>query len=98
MRLRLRPLLLQLVVTGSPSVALTRSSRPASSPRIAPPSTKGQLNAMLSGAIDPYATLRSIYLQNKKGEVAGDDVPHDLPSFGETPPGIDVPPASQPKK
>ena len=58
--------------------------------------TEGQLNALLSGAIDPYATLRSVYLQNKKSEVSGDEVPHDLPSFDEIPPGIVAPPAPQP--
>jgi phospholipid-binding lipoprotein MlaA len=58
--------------------------------------TEGQLNALLSGAIDPYATLRSVYLQHKKSEVSGDEVPHDLPSFDEIPPGTVAPPAPQP--
>ena len=60
--------------------------------------TEGQLNALLSGAIDPYATLRSVYLQNKKSEVSGDEVPHDLPSFDENPPAIDAAPAPQPQR
>jgi len=46
-------------------------------------STEGQLNALLSGALDPYATLRSVFLQNKQGEVDGGGVPVDLPSFDE---------------
>jgi phospholipid-binding lipoprotein MlaA len=58
--------------------------------------TEGQLNALLSGAIDPYATLRSVYLQNKKSEVSGDEVPHDLPSFDEIPPEIVAPPGPEP--
>lgn len=59
--------------------------------------TEDQLNALLSGAIDPYATLRSVYLQNKTGEVEGDGVPHELPSFDETPAGIGAPPAPLPE-
>ena len=58
--------------------------------------TEGQLNALLSGAIDPYATLRSVYLQNKKSEVSGDEVPHDLPSFDDSPPEIVAPPTPEP--
>ena len=60
--------------------------------------TEGQLNALLSGAIDPYATLRSVYLQNRKSEVSGDEVPRDLPSFDENPPGTDAAPAPEPKR
>jgi phospholipid-binding lipoprotein MlaA len=58
--------------------------------------TEGQLNALLSGAIDPYATLRSVYLQNKKSQVSGDEMPRDLPSFDEIPLGTVAPPAPQP--
>lgn len=43
--------------------------------------TEDQLNALLSGAVDPYATLRSVYLQNKQGEIDGGGVPLNLPSF-----------------
>jgi phospholipid-binding lipoprotein MlaA len=60
--------------------------------------TEGQLNALLSGAMDPYATLRSVYLQNKKSQVSGDEVPHDLPSFDEIAPGTAAPPAPQPQR
>jgi phospholipid-binding lipoprotein MlaA len=59
--------------------------------------TEDQLNALLSGAVDPYATLRSVYLQSKNGEVEGEGVPHDLPSFDETPPDKGTVPASPPK-
>jgi phospholipid-binding lipoprotein MlaA len=60
--------------------------------------TEDQLNALLSGAVDPYATLRSVYLQNKKGEVEGESVPQELPSFDESPADIGAPPAPRPKK
>jgi phospholipid-binding lipoprotein MlaA len=44
--------------------------------------TEAQLNALLSDAADPYATLRSVYLQNKEGEIHGQVVPLEgLPSF-----------------
>jgi phospholipid-binding lipoprotein MlaA len=40
-----------------------------------------QLDALLSDATDPYATLRSVYLQNKQAEIEGESAPLDLPSF-----------------
>ena len=73
--------------------------------------TEPQLNALLSDAADPYATLRSVYLQNKEGEVRGDTAPIDnLPTFdeptgpaapapataGATPVGDDPQPAAPP--
>lgn len=55
--------------------------------------TEAQLNSLLSDAADPYATLRSVYLQNKEGEIHGQVVPLEgLPSFDD--PG--APPAPQP--
>lgn len=56
--------------------------------------SEDQLDALLSGAVDPYATLRSVYLQNKQGQVDGDTnrVPQDLPAFDEIP----IPPAPAP--
>lgn len=51
-------------------------------------STEAQLNALLSGAVDPYATLRSAYIQHKQGEVDGSGVPLNLPNFDDT----DTPP------
>ena len=41
------------------------------------------LDALLSNAVDPYATLRSAYLQHKQSEIDGEGVPADLPSFDE---------------
>jgi phospholipid-binding lipoprotein MlaA len=57
------------------------------------------LDALLSNAVDPYATLRSAYLQNKQSEIDGEGVPTDLPSFDEppaggTPPATETPPAT----
>ena len=49
-------------------------------------STEPQLRALLGSAVDPYATLRSAYLQNKQGEISGEGVPLDLPSFDEPAP------------
>jgi len=51
------------------------------------------LDALLSNAVDPYATLRSAYLQNKQSEIDGEGVPADLPSFDEPP--SDVAPATE---
>jgi phospholipid-binding lipoprotein MlaA len=57
--------------------------------------TEAQLNALLSDAADPYATLRSVYLQNKEGEVRGDRPPlQDLPSFDEPAPAAPAQPAT----
>ncbi len=55
-------------------------------------STEAQLNALLSGAVDPYATLRSAYTQNKQGEISGTGVPLNLPTFDDT----DTPPPPPP--
>ncbi|MGA3157500.1 MAG: VacJ family lipoprotein [Steroidobacteraceae bacterium] len=43
--------------------------------------TQDQLKALLSDSLDPYATLRSVYLQSKQGEIRGGNVPVDLPDF-----------------
>jgi phospholipid-binding lipoprotein MlaA len=51
--------------------------------------TEDQLNALLSDATDPYATLRSVYLQNKQGEVEGEGPPSTLPTFDESMPAAD---------
>jgi phospholipid-binding lipoprotein MlaA len=42
-----------------------------------------ELDALLGNAADPYATLRSTYLQNRQGLIAGQDAPdlNALPSF-----------------
>jgi phospholipid-binding lipoprotein MlaA len=39
-----------------------------------------ELRALLGGAVDPYATLRSAWLQNRAAEVAEQHHPHDQPS------------------
>lgn len=60
--------------------------------------TEAQLNALLSDAADPYATLRSVYLQNKEGEIHGDTVPLEgLPSFDD-PAAPPAPPPAAPAK
>ncbi len=59
-------------------------------------STEPELRALLSTAVDPYATLRSAYLQDKQGEISGEGIPLDLPSFDEPGPPLapePVPPA-----
>jgi phospholipid-binding lipoprotein MlaA len=43
--------------------------------------TQDQVKALLNDAVDPYATLRSVYLQNKQGEIDGDGIPLNLPDF-----------------
>ena len=50
-------------------------------------STQADLMALLSNAADPYATLRSTYLQNRQAEVTGEtSVPVVLPDLDETAP------------
>jgi phospholipid-binding lipoprotein MlaA len=57
--------------------------------------TDAELHALLSDAADPYATLRSVYLQNKQGEIDGGEPPiEDLPSFDD--PGAAAPPPAAP--
>ena len=58
-------------------------------------STEAQLNALLSGAVDPYATLRSAFIQNKQGEIDGTGVPLNLPTFDDTDTGP-APPTREP--
>lgn len=55
---------------------------------------EGDLNALLSGAADPYATLRSVYLQNREALVRGESAPPQLPQIDE-PPDAAPPPASK---
>jgi phospholipid-binding lipoprotein MlaA len=54
--------------------------------------SEGELNALLSDATDPYATLRSVYLQNKQSEIDGGAGPANLPDF-DTPLPTVAPPA-----
>lgn len=54
----------------------------------------GQLKAVKAMSTDEYASLRSLYLQNRAAEISGGQVNvNDLPSFGDTP----APPATPPK-
>jgi phospholipid-binding lipoprotein MlaA len=53
---------------------------------------EAQLDALLSDATDPYATLRSVYLQNKQSEIDDTGAPADLPSFDD--PAAAPPPPS----
>jgi phospholipid-binding lipoprotein MlaA len=58
-------------------------------------SSEAQLNALLADAADPYATLRSVYLQNKEAQVRGEASPlENLPSFDEPAPSAPPAPAT----
>jgi phospholipid-binding lipoprotein MlaA len=52
---------------------------------------EGDLNALLSDAADPYATLRSTYLQNRQAEVEGGEALPALPAL----PDLDQPATPQ---
>ena len=51
-----------------------------------------ELQTLLSDATDPYATLRSTYLQARQGEIDGGETPSALPDIGS--PGADVAPST----
>jgi phospholipid-binding lipoprotein MlaA len=56
--------------------------------------TESDLKTLLSDAADPYATLRSTYLQSRESEIRGEDAaPPDLPDLDQP----THPPAPQPK-
>jgi phospholipid-binding lipoprotein MlaA len=56
-----------------------------------------QLDALLSGAADPYATLRSSYLQSRDAEIRGEKALPPLPEIDEaTPPPAPEASPSQP--
>ncbi len=55
-----------------------------------------ELMALLSDAADPYATLRSTYLQARQGEIDGSETPGSLPDIGSPGAGIGAPPALPP--
>jgi phospholipid-binding lipoprotein MlaA len=58
-------------------------------------SSEPDLRALLSNAADPYATLRSTYLQNRQAEVTGEtSVPVVLPDLDETAPAAPPQPPS----
>lgn len=55
--------------------------------------SEGDLRALLSNATDPYATLRSTYLQYRQAEVSGEtEIPTVLPSLDDTGPDQPAPP------
>jgi len=57
-----------------------------------------QLKALKSMSTDQYASLRSLYLQNRAAEISGGQVNvNDLPSFGDTPASPAQPTTSPPK-
>ncbi len=51
----------------------------------------GELKVLLADATDPYATLRSTYLQARQGEIDGGETPSALPDIGS--PGGDAAPS-----
>jgi phospholipid-binding lipoprotein MlaA len=56
--------------------------------------TSGELDALTSGAADPYATLRSVYLQSREAAIRGESATPILPPIDEptvTPPPVDMP-------
>ena len=52
----------------------------------------GELKVLLADAADPYATLRSTYLQARQGEIDGGATPAALPDIGSS--GADVAPTT----
>jgi phospholipid-binding lipoprotein MlaA len=60
--------------------------------------SEGDLRALLSDAADPYATLRSTWLQNRAAEIAGDNAPAlpALPDLGPAEPAPAAAPAPSP--
>jgi phospholipid-binding lipoprotein MlaA len=46
---------------------------------------QGQLDAILGDAEDPYATLRSVYLQSREAAIRGDDAPPALAPLDDAP-------------
>ncbi len=53
------------------------------------------LDALLEGAADPYATLRSSYLQSREAQIHGPQALPPLPEIDDAPPAL-TPPASPP--
>jgi phospholipid-binding lipoprotein MlaA len=56
---------------------------------------EGELEAVTSEAADPYATLRSLYLQSREAEVRGANALPELPPLDEEPPASPSPADSQ---
>jgi phospholipid-binding lipoprotein MlaA len=53
---------------------------------------QSDLDAILTGAADPYATLRSVYLQNREAQIRGENATPELPPLDD--PGTAAPAAS----
>jgi len=53
--------------------------------------TQGDLEVITADAADPYATLRSVYLQSREAQIRGDDAAPDLPQIDDPAP---TPPAA----
>jgi phospholipid-binding lipoprotein MlaA len=59
--------------------------------------SQGQLEALTADAADPYATLRSVYLQSREAQVRGEDAAPVLPPIDEpAPTGAPAPSAQGP--
>jgi phospholipid-binding lipoprotein MlaA len=57
---------------------------------------QSQLDALTADAADPYATLRSVYLQSREAEIRGENAAPELPPLDEPPPAAT--PASSPSQ
>jgi phospholipid-binding lipoprotein MlaA len=53
---------------------------------------QSDLDAILTGAADPYATLRSVYLQNREAQIRGENAAPELPPLDD--PGTAAPAAT----
>jgi len=49
-------------------------------------SAQGQLDALTADAADPYATLRSVYLQSREAEIRGENAAPELPPLDDPAP------------
>ena len=55
--------------------------------------SEDELQAEISGATDPYATIRSDYLQSREAMIRGEEAPPILPPLDEAPPAAEGAPA-----
>jgi phospholipid-binding lipoprotein MlaA len=53
--------------------------------------SQGDMDALLSDAADPYATLRSVYLQDREAAVRGESAPPVLPPIDDESPAAPAP-------
>lgn len=54
-------------------------------------SAQGQLDALTADAADPYATLRSVYLQSREAEIRGENAAPELPPLDDPAPASPQP-------